>query len=170
MKAHSSRTLLGSLILGGALLPALPSIARAQMTLGSLSVHGAAAVGVYPQPVPDTNVAKYREYTDLAQQVIAPELKFLVGDNQDDRIFANFRSYNLGQTNQIYNLHAGVYGLLDIQAQYFDIPHYLSDDVGATPYDQDRGNFTLGSHPAPPTPGQPTGKNVGRWVNSTADP
>src|SRR5262249_5298502 len=74
MKAHRSRTLLGSLILGGALLAALPSIARAQMTLGSLSVHGAAAVGVYPQPVPNTNVAKYREYTDLAQQVIAPEL------------------------------------------------------------------------------------------------
>src|SRR5215472_2248605 len=136
MKAHSSRTLLGSLILGGALLAALPSIARAQMSLGSLSVHGAAAAGVYPQPVPNTNVAKYREYTDLAQQVIAPELRVLVADDKDDRIFTNFNSYNLGQTNQMYNLHAGVYGLLDIQAQYLDIPHYLSDDVGATLMDK----------------------------------
>jgi len=170
MKAHSSRTLLGSLILGGALLAGLPSDGRAQMTLGSLSVHGAAAVGVYPQPVPNTNVAKYREYTDLAQQVIAPELRVLVGDDKDDRVFANFNSYNLGQTNQMYNLHAGVYGLLDIQAQYLDIPHYLSDDVGASPFGQDRGNFTLSSHPAPPTPGQPTGKNIGTWVNNTAEP
>jgi putative beta-barrel porin MtrB/PioB len=171
MKSQVIRKLLGSLVLAALLLAGVPAPpADAQMTFGSLSVQGSAAVGVYPQPVPDTNVAKYREYTDLAQQVIAPELKFLVGDNQDDRIFANFRSYNLGQTNQMYNLHAGVYGLLDIQAQYFDIPHYLSDDVGATPYDQDQGNFTLSSHPAPPTPGQPTGKNIGIWVNHTAEP
>jgi len=36
MKAHSSRTLLGSLILGGALLAGLPSDGRAQMTLAQL--------------------------------------------------------------------------------------------------------------------------------------
>src|SRR5262249_43439239 len=152
MRSQVIRKLLGSLALAALLLAGvLARPADAQMTFGSLSMYGSAAVGVYPQPVPDTNVAKYREYTDLAQQVIAPELKFLVGDDQDDRIFANFRSYNLGQTNQMYNLHAGVYGLLDIQAQYFDITHYLSDDRGATPYDQYRGHFTLSSHPAPPT-------------------
>ncbi len=102
--------------------------AGAQTTLGAVTMQGSAEVGAYPQPVPDTNVAKYREYSDMAQQVIAPELHLLLGVKSDDRIFANFRSYNLGQTNQMYNLHAGVYGLLDIQVQYLDMPHYLSDE------------------------------------------
>src|SRR5215831_15006760 len=137
MKSQVNRKLLGSLLLAALLLAVVPAPpADAQMTFSSLSVHGSAAVGVYPQPVPNTNVAKYREYTDLAQQVIAPELRVLAADDKDDRIFTNFNSYNLGQTNQMYNLHAGVYGLLDIQAQYLDIPHYLSDDVGATLMDK----------------------------------
>ena len=66
----------------------------------------------------------------------------LFGDKSDDRVFADFRSYNLGQNNQMYNLHAGVYGLLDIQMQYLDIPHYLSDDVGSIAFTQNGGNFT----------------------------
>ncbi|HTR25752.1 MAG TPA: MtrB/PioB family outer membrane beta-barrel protein [Terriglobales bacterium] len=143
---------------------------NAQMTFGSISVQGDAEVGVFPQPVPNTDVAKYREYSDLAQQVIAPEVRFLIGDNHDDRVFADFRSYNLGQVNQMYNLHAGVYGLLDIQVQYLDIPHYLSDDVGAIAFGQNNSNFTLSSHPAPPTPGQAPGKNIGTWVNDEAHP
>jgi hypothetical protein len=171
MKQHANRQILELLLLVAVLLATFPvQVARAQMTFGSIAIKGSAEAGVFPQPVPDTNVAKYREYSDLAQQVIAPELKVLAGDRQDDRVFANFRSYNLGQSNQMYNLHAGVYGLIDIEAQYFDIPHYLSDDVGATPFRQDQGNFTLNSHPGAPVPGQPAGKNVGSWVNRTADP
>jgi len=161
-----------STLLPGVLAFALvvPRAARAQVTLGQVSLQGTAAVGVYPEPVPDTNVAKYREYSDLAQQVIAPELSLLVGDDKDDRVFADFRSYNLGQNNQMYNLHVGVYGLLDIQVQYLDIPHYLSDDVGAISFGQDGGNFSLSSHPAPPTAGQAPGQNVGTWVNQTSHP
>lgn len=144
--------------------------ANAQMTLGAVSMQGSASVGVFPEPVPDTNVAKYREYSDLAQQVVAPELHLLLGDKSDDRVFADFRSYNLGQNNQMYNLHTGVYGLLDIQIQYLDMPHYLSDDVGSIAFSQNGGDFGLSSHPAPPTGGEPPGKNIGTWVNEVANP
>lgn len=172
MRSSMNHGLLVSTLLPGLLVFALfvPRAARAQTTFGALSVQGSAEVGAYPQPVPDTSVAKYREYSDMAQQVIAPELRLLVGVNGDDRVFADFRSYNLGQKNQLYNLHAGVYGLLDIQAQYLDIPHYLSDDIGAIAFSQNGGNFGLSSHPAPPTAGQPAGKNIGIWVNQEDHP
>src|ERR1700689_1905364 len=139
--------------------------AEAQTSLGAVSMQGSASVGVFPGSVPATNVAKYREYSDLAQQVIAPELHLLLGDKSDDRVFADFHAYNLGQNNQMYNLHTGVYGLLDIQIQYLDMPHYLSDDVGSIAFSQNGGNFNLSSHPAPPTGGEPPGKNIGPWVN-----
>src|SRR5215467_382752 len=57
MKSPVIRKLLGSLVLAAMLAAAVPARnADAQMTLGSLSVHGSTAVGVYPQPVPNTNV------------------------------------------------------------------------------------------------------------------
>src|SRR5579872_1331782 len=104
MRNSINHGLLVSVLLPGALVFALLDVnsAHAQTTLGQVSVQGTAEVGVYPEPVPDTNVAKYREYSDLAQQIIAPELSFLVGDDKDDRVFADFRSYNLGQKNQMY--------------------------------------------------------------------
>ena len=144
--------------------------ARAQTSVGSVSLSGSAEVGGFVESVPATNVAKYREYSDRAQQIIAPELSLMGWDNNHDRLFGDFHAYNLGQTNQMYNLHAGVYGLLDIQAQWLEIPHYLSDDVGAIPFNQNGGSFTLPSHPAPPTPGEAPGQNVGTWVNQTASP
>jgi MtrB/PioB family decaheme-associated outer membrane protein len=149
---------------------ALSRDARAQMDVGPVTISGSTEVGGFVGPAPATNVAKYREYSDRAQQIIAPELSLMGSDKNDDRLFADFHSYNLGQTNEMYNLHAGVYGLIDIQAQWQEIPHYLSDDVGGIAFTQNGGSFTLSSHPAPPTPGQPAGQNVGTWVNQTANP
>jgi MtrB/PioB family decaheme-associated outer membrane protein len=172
MKDSMNHALLVSAVLPVLLVSVLVASrdANAQTTLGAVSMQGSAEVGVFPGPVPATNVAKYREYSDLAQQVIAPELHLLLGDKSDDRIFADFKAYNLGQNNQLYNLHTGVYGLLDIQIQYLDMPHYLSDDVGSIAFSQNGGNFSLSSHPAPPTGGEPPGKNIGTWVNAVANP
>ena len=153
MRDSINHALLVSAVLPVLLVSVLvvPRNANAQTTLGTVSMQGSAEVGVFPGSVPATNVAKYREYSDLAQQVIAPELHLLLGDKSDDRIFTDFRAYNLGQNNQMYNLHTGVYGLLDIQIQYLDMPHYLSDDVGSIAFSQNGGDFSLSSHPAPPT-------------------
>jgi hypothetical protein len=102
---------------------ALGPDARAHIDVGPVTVTGWAEVGGFVGPAPATNVAKYREYSDRAQQIIAPELSLMGWDKDDDRLFADFHSYNLGQTNEMYNLHAGVYGLIDIQAQWLEIPH-----------------------------------------------
>lgn len=143
--------------------------AQAQINVGPGTINGSVQIGGFAQPVPYTNVAKSREYHDMAQQIIVPELKAWFGD-KNERYFANFYALNLSQTNRIFNLHAGIYGLLDIQAQWLEIPHFYSDDVAASPYNRDGGNFTLPSRPAAPMPGQPTGENVGQWVNHTARP
>src|SRR5579872_2688112 len=140
--------------------------ARAQIEVGPISLSGSAEAGAFVESVPATNVAKYREYSDRAQQIIAPALSLIGWDNDHDRLFADFHAYNLGQTNQMYNLRMGVYGLIEIQAQWLEIPRYLSDDVGAIPFNQNGGSFTLPSHPAPPIPGQAPGQNVGTWVTT----
>jgi hypothetical protein len=126
-----------------------PWPAAAQVDIGNYTATGSAEAGAFLEPAPPTNVAKIREYQDLAQQIIAPELKLLVHDNQD-RVFADFHALNVGQTNELYDLHFGDYGLLDIDAQWQEIPHFLSDNIAQSPYQQNGGNFTLNSIPKPP--------------------
>jgi hypothetical protein len=146
-----------------------PWPAAAQVDIGNYTATGSAEAGAFLEPAPPTNVAKIREYQDLAQQIIAPELKLLVHDNQD-RVFADFHALNVGQTNELYDLHFGDYGLLDIDAQWQEIPHFLSDNIAQSPYQQNGGNFTLNSIPKPPAPGASPGSNINSWLNSTAGP
>ena len=47
----------------------------------------------------------------------------------------------------MYSLRFGEYGLLDVQAKFFEIPHFFSDHVASTPYDENGGDFTLGWKP-----------------------
>ncbi|MGH7814409.1 MAG: MtrB/PioB family outer membrane beta-barrel protein [Candidatus Binataceae bacterium] len=151
------------------ILVLMPQTAAAQVNLGNYTATGSAEAGGFPQPVPDTNNAKFREYQDLAQQIVAPELKLLLHD-KNDTVFAEFRALNVGQTNELYDLHFGEYGLLDIDAQWQEIPHFLSDGVAQTPYEQNGGNFTLPSRPEAPSGGSPPGSNIESWANSTAHP
>jgi MtrB/PioB family decaheme-associated outer membrane protein len=143
--------------------------AGAQVDIADYTATGSAEAGAFLQPVPATNVAKFREYQDLAQQIIAPELKLLLHDKQD-RVFADFHALNVGQTNELYDLHFGDYGLLDIDAQWQEIPHFLSDDIAQSPYQQNGGVFTLPSIPKAPAAGASPGPNINSWLNSTARP
>ena len=146
-----------------------PWSVAAQVNIGNYTASGSAEAGGFLQPVPDTNVARFREYQDLAQQIIAPELKLLLHDNED-RFFADFHALNVAQTNELYDLHFGDYGSLDIDAQWQEIPHFLSDDIAKSPYEQNGGTFTLPSTPKPPEAGAPPGSNISSWLNSTAHP
>ena len=141
----------------------------AQVDLGPVTAEGQFEGGGFVQPVPYTEVAKFQEYRDLAQQLIAPQLELLLGDKKQDFYF-NFNAINTAQTNEMYNLRFGEYGLLDVQAQWQEIPHAFSTGVARTPYLQNGGDFTLGSRPAAPAPGAPAGQNVQNWVDSTARP
>ena len=166
---NSSRLILQLLLAALMVLVLTPSFVIAQVDISKYTATGSAEVGAFLQPVPATNVAKFREYQDLAQQIIAPELKFLLHD-KEDRTFVDFHALNVGQTNELYDLHLGEYGLLDIDAQWQEIPHFLSDDIAKSPYQQNGGNFTLPSKPAAPAPGTPVGPNISSWLNSTARP
>lgn len=141
--------------------------AAAQTDLGPGTLTGSAEVGAFAQPVPYTDVAKSREYHDMAQQIIVPELKALFGD-KEGRYFADFYALNLGQTNEIYNLRTGIYGLLDVQAQWLEIPHFYSDNVAASPYTRQGAHFLLTSRPT--ASGESTGANVQAWLSDAARP
>src|SRR5271165_5206632 len=164
-----SRFALRPLVSALVILALMPRLVAAQVNVGNYTATGSAEVGAFLQPVPDTNVAKYREYQDLAQQIIAPELKLLLHD-KEDRTFPEFHALNVGQTNELYDLHFGEYGLLDIDAQWQEIPHFFSDDIAASPYQQNGGSFTLPSKPAAPAPATPVGPNIDSWLDKTAQP
>ncbi len=143
------------------------SSAYAQIDLGQTVVSGSIEAGAYPQPVPDTSIAKFREYRDLAQQIWVPELQLFLGGKQQE-YYADFDMINVAQEDEMYNLRLGKYGLLDIQAQWFEIPHFFSDQVARSPYVRNDSTYTLLSRPGPGA--DPTGAKFGAWLNQNARP
>lgn len=141
--------------------------AYAQIDLGQTVISGSIEAGAYPQPVPDTSIAKFREYRDLAQQIWVPELQLFLGGKEQE-YYANFDMINVAQEDEMYNLRLGRYGLLDIQAQWFEIPHFFSDDVARSPYIRNGSTYTLLSRPGPGA--DPTGAKFGTWLNQNARP
>jgi hypothetical protein len=129
-----------------ALVLSMLSPALAQVDLGQYTAQGSVEAGAIPQPVPYNDVAKYQEYRDLAQQFIVPRLQLLLGDKAE-KYYVQFNAVNVAQKNQMYSLRFGEYGLLDVEAKFFEIPHFFSDGVASTAYNENGGNFTLASKP-----------------------
>ena len=128
-----------------ALVLSMLSPALAQVDLGQFTADGSVEAGAIPQPVPYNDVAKYQEYRDLAQQFIVPKLQLILGDKAEN-YYVQFDAVNVAQKNQMYSLRFGEYGLLDVQAKFFEIPHDFSN-VASTAYDENGGDFTLSSKP-----------------------
>ena len=137
------------------------SPAMAQVDLGQYTMQGSVQAGAIPQPVPyDEAPARYQEYRDLAQQFIVPHLQALLGD-KEDKYYVRFDAVNVAQKNQMYSLRFGKYGLLDVQVKYFEIPHFFSDHVASTPYDENGGDFALSSKPT-------SISNLGPWLTTNS--
>ncbi len=135
----------------------------AQVDVGGITAEGTIEASGIAQPVPyNTDVAKFQEYRDLAQQLIVPQLRLLLGD-KDGNYYARFDAVNASQKNQMYSLRFGEYGTLDVQAQWLEIPHFFSDGVASTPYRESGGDFTLSSKPASST-------KLASWLQSNAKP
>jgi MtrB/PioB family decaheme-associated outer membrane protein len=132
-----------------ALVLLMLSPAMAQVDFAAFTAQGSVEAGAIPQPVPYNNIAEYQQYRDLAQQFIVPKLQLLLGDKAEN-YYVQFDAVNVAQKNQMYSLRFGEYGLLDVQAKFFEIPHDFSNGVASTPYDENGGNFTLSSKPTPP--------------------
>ncbi|HKN02024.1 MAG TPA: MtrB/PioB family outer membrane beta-barrel protein [Candidatus Binataceae bacterium] len=147
-----------------ALVLSIFSPALAQVDLGQYTAQGSVEAGAIPQPVPyDDNPAKYQEYRDLAQQFIVPKLQLILGDKAENN-YVQFDAVNVAQKNQMYSLRFGEYGLLDVQMKFFEIPHFFSDHVASTPYDENGGSFTLSSKPTG------TGTALHSWLEANDKP
>ncbi|HEY9157311.1 MtrB/PioB family outer membrane beta-barrel protein [Candidatus Binatus sp.] len=146
-----------------ALVLSVVSPALAQVDLGQFTADGSVEAGAIPQPVPYNDVAKYQEYRDLAQQFIVPKLQLILGDKAEN-YYVQFDAVDVAQKNQMYSLRFGEYGLLDVQAKFIEIPHYFSDHVASTPYDESGGNFSLSSKPTA------TGAALQSWLGENSKP
>ena len=146
-----------------ALVLSMVSPALAQVDLGQFTADGSVEAGAIPQPVPYNNVAEYQQYRDLAQQFIVPKLQLILGDKAEN-YYVHFDAVNVAQKNQMYSLRFGEYGLLDVQAKFFEIPHFFSDHVASTPQDENGGSFTLSSKPTG------TGPALHSWLKANDKP
>ena len=131
-----------------ALVLLMLSPAMAQVDFAAFTAQGSVEAGAIPQPVPYNNIAEYQQYRDLAQQFIVPKLQLLLGDKAEN-YYVQFDAVNVAQKNQMYSLRFGKYGLLDVQAKFFEIPHDFSNGVASTPYNEEGGTFSLSSKPCP---------------------
>ncbi len=146
-----------------ALVLSMLSPAMAQVDFAQFTAQGSVEAGAIPQPVPYDNAAEYQEYRDLAQQFIVPQLQLILGDKAEN-YYVQFDAINVAQKNQMYSLRFGKYGLLDVQAKFFEIPHDFSNDVASTPYNVEGGNFTLSSKPTG------TGPALQSWLDANDKP
>jgi len=147
-----------------AIVLSMAGTALAQVDFGQITAQASAEAGAIPQPVPyDDAAAKYQEYRDLAQPFIVPKLQLILGDKSEN-YYAQFDAVNVAQKNQMYSLCFGEYGVLDVQAKYFEIPHFFSDHVASTTYDENGGDFTLSSKPTG------TGPALGSWLDANDKP
>lgn len=140
------------------------SPARAQVELGDLVVSGEAEVTALPRDKVGTD-AKFEEYRDLPETLIVPELRLSIERKQNDFYF-EFDSAKTGLDDQRYRARFGRYGLLDMEFEWDQIPHFFSD-VARTPYrfNERAGDFSLNSKPA-----STGGADIQSWVNATGRP
>jgi MtrB/PioB family decaheme-associated outer membrane protein len=117
-------------------------------------------------------LSSFEQYRDIPESVIVPQLQLMIGGKREDYyLYAD--SYKTGLSDQSYTLRVGRYGLLDMEFQWDQIPHWFSD-VARTPYVRSGGHttvFSLSSKPTATTasPNCATSPTC-QWLNTTAQP
>src|SRR3989304_1380949 len=150
-----------------AVLLSWSSLTWAQIDIGNFSITGEAEVGGLPRHK-SGSAAKFEEYRDMPETVIVPQLQLMIGGKKED-FYLNFDSTKTGLDDQNYRLRFGRYGLLDVEFEWDQIPHFFNGDTSATPFGMRNGTFTLSSKPT--TLGTTDCTTVGRvceWVNSNS--
>ncbi len=150
-----------------AVLLSWSSLTWAQIDLGNFTITGEAEVGGLPRHK-NGNAAKFEEYRDTPETVIVPQLQLMIGGKKED-FYLSFDSTKTGLDDQNYRLRFGRYGLLDVEFEWDQIPHFFNGDTAATPFATRNGTFTLSSKPT--TLGVANCTTVGgvcEWVNSNS--
>jgi MtrB/PioB family decaheme-associated outer membrane protein len=133
---------LSSLIL--CLFSAFPS--RAEIEIGDLNISGALEVGGEPGHRSGSK-AKFEEYRETGVGGwVVPEIQLSIGRKKED-FYMTYDATKPAFRDQNYRLRFGWYGLVDIEAEWDQIPHLFSEGTARTPYHRDGGTFTLGSKP-----------------------
>ena len=149
----------------------LISPAWGQINVGDYTISGGGEIGGLPRGFKG-NLSSFEQYRDIPESVIVPQLQLMIGGKKEDYyLYAD--SYKTGLNDQSYTLRVGRYGLLDMEFQWDQIPHWFSD-VARTPYIRSRGTrrvFSLSSKPTATTasPNCATSPTC-QWLNTTAQP
>ena len=139
------------------------SVASAQLDLGNFTVSGEAEVGGLPRSFSGQK-SKFEEYRDIPETVIVPELELRIDSKKND-FYLDFDGTKAGRDDQNYRLRIGRYGLLDVEFEWDQIPHFFNGDTAATPFRARDGTFTLSSKPT--SAGDcPSDGTVSGWVNN----
>jgi MtrB/PioB family decaheme-associated outer membrane protein len=93
---------------------------------------------------------------------VVPEIKLEIGRKKND-YYLEFDATDVGQGDQNYRLRFGRRGLVGVEYEYDQIPHFYSNHTAATPYTGSNGNLTLASKPV-----STAGTDVRDWVNGAA--
>jgi MtrB/PioB family decaheme-associated outer membrane protein len=120
--------------------------ARGEVEVGNVVVSGAVEVGGLPGERTGDK-ARFEEYRDVnVGGWIVPELQLLLGGKKND-FFVSFDATKPGYRDQNFRARFGLYGLLDIEAEWDQIPHLFDEGISRTPYRRDGGTYHLDTKP-----------------------
>jgi MtrB/PioB family decaheme-associated outer membrane protein len=147
------------------------SSAWAQIDVGDYTISGSGEIGGLPRGFKGDK-ARFEEYRDIPETVVVPQLQLMIGGKKED-FYLNFDTYKTGLNDQQYTLRAGRYGLLDMEFQWDQIPHWFDNRFARTPYAVNNpGNttfFTLGSKPTATTATTDCATSpLCQWLNGNA--
>jgi MtrB/PioB family decaheme-associated outer membrane protein len=126
----------------GGLFLAVPSFSEVEV--GGVTIEGAMEVGGLPGHKGGSE-SKFNEYRDVQPNTaVVPSLELLIGSKD---FYVNFDSTTPGRRDQNYKLRFGRYGLVDIEAEWDQIPHLFSEGIARTPFRRDGGSYHLDSKP-----------------------
>ncbi|MBI3015400.1 MAG: MtrB/PioB family outer membrane beta-barrel protein, partial [Candidatus Tectomicrobia bacterium] len=106
-----------------------------QKLSGSVEVGGRSVAG-------NTDSSKFNEYRDLKSAPFIDELKLNL-DSKDGKRYFEFRTTDPAYRDQNYKLSLGSYNLYDVQFEFDQTPHVLSNTASTSYRYQGNGVFTL---------------------------
>jgi MtrB/PioB family decaheme-associated outer membrane protein len=140
-----------------------------QINVGDYTISGGGEIGGLPRGFKGDK-ARFEEYRDIPESIIVPQLQLMIGGKKEDYyLYAD--SYKTGLNDQSYTLRVGRYGLLDMEFQWDQIPHWFDAKFARTPYSERDGVFTLSSKPTATTATTNCDTSpTCQWLNTNAQP
>jgi MtrB/PioB family decaheme-associated outer membrane protein len=147
----------------------LSSLAWGQINVGDYTISGGGEIGGLPRGFKG-DLSRFEEYRDIPESIIVPQLQLMIGGKKEDYyLYAD--SYKTGLNDQSYTLRVGRYGLLDMEFQWDQIPHWFDAKFARTPYSERDGVFTLSSKPTATTATTNCDTSpTCQWLNTNAQP